>query len=157
VIATCSTPEKAEVARAAGAVAVLDYNDISREVRSLTDGDGVACVYDGVGATTFDESLASLRHRGMLALYGAASGPVPPFDSQRLNTAGSIYLTRPNLAHYVATRQELVDRYDDLFDMIRRGALKTRIGGRYPLAEAYRAHTDLEDRRTSGKLLLIPN
>jgi NADPH2:quinone reductase len=117
---------------------------------------GVAAVYDGVGAATFDASLGSLCLRGMLALYGAASGPVPPVDPQRLNSAGSVFLTRPSLAHYTATRDELTWRAGDIVDAIVSGSLRLRIGGRYPLAEARRAHEDLESRRSTGKLLLLP-
>jgi NADPH:quinone reductase len=159
VIGTVSTPEKERLAREAGAVDVIRYteiDDVAGEVRRLTGGDGVAAVYDGVGASTFDASLASLRPRGMLALYGAASGPVPPVDPQRLNSAGSVFLTRPKLADYVATRDELTWRAGEVFDAIQDGSLRISIGGRYPLAEAGRAHEDLQGRRTTGKLLLLP-
>jgi NADPH:quinone reductase len=150
VIATVSTEEKARLAREAGADEVVSYDDFADSVR------GVDVVYDGVGKTTFDGSMASLRRRGMLALYGAASGPVPPVDPQRLNSGGSLFLTRPTLAHYVATREELLSRSRDLFGWIASGKLSVRVGGRYPLADASRAHEDLEARRTTGKLLLIP-
>jgi NADPH2:quinone reductase len=133
-----------------------EIDDVAGEVRRLTDGDGVAAVYDGVGASTFDASLASLRPRGMLALYGAASGPVPPVDPQRLNSAGSVFLTRPKLADYVGTRDELTWRAGEVFDAIQDGSLRISIGGRYPLTEAGRAHEDLQGRRTTGKLLLLP-
>ncbi|HSL08211.1 MAG TPA: quinone oxidoreductase [Pseudonocardiaceae bacterium] len=159
VIGTVSTPEKERLAREAGAADVIRYteiDDVAGEVRRLTGGDGVAAVYDGVGASTFDASLASLRPRGMLALYGAASGPVPPVDPQRLNSAGSVFLTRPKLADYVATRDELTWRAGEVFDAIQNGSLRISIGGRYPLAEARRAHEDLQGRRTTGKLLLLP-
>jgi NADPH:quinone reductase len=159
VIGTVSTPEKKQLAREAGAADVIRYteiDDVAGEVRRLTGGDGVAAVYDGVGASTFDASLASLRPRGMLALYGAASGPVPPVDPQRLNSAGSVFLTRPKLANYVATRNELTWRASEVFDAIQNGSLRISIGGRYPLAEASRAHGDLQGRRTTGKLLLLP-
>jgi len=159
VIGTVSTPEKERLAREAGAADVIRYteiDDVAGEVRRLTGGDGVAAVYDGVGASTFDASLASLRPRGMLALYGAASGPVPPVDPQRLNSAGSVFLTRPKLADYVATRDELTWRAGEVFDAIQNGSLRISIGGRYPLAEAGRAHKDLQGRRTTGKLLLLP-
>jgi NADPH2:quinone reductase len=159
VIGTVSTPEKERLAREAGAAEVIRYteiDDVAAEVRRLTGGAGVAAVYDGVGASTFDASLASLRRRGMLALYGAASGPVPPVDPQRLNSAGSVFLTRPMLAHYVATREELTWRAGEVFDAILNGSLRIAIGGRYPLAEASRAHQDLQGRRTTGKLLLLP-
>jgi len=158
VIATVSTEEKERLARGAGAAEVIRYGegvDVAAEVRRLTDGAGVPVVYDGVGAATFEASLASLRPRGMLVLFGAASGPVPPFDPQRLNTAGSLYLTRPTLAHYIATPEELRRRADDLFRFIADG-LDVHIHHRYPLAEAARAQSDLESRRTTGKLLLIP-
>lgn len=154
VIGTVSTDEKEKLARDAGADEVLRYDGFAEEVRSRTGG--VPVVYDGVGKTTFDDSLASLRPRGLLALYGAASGPVPPVDPQRLNASGSLYLTRPTLAHYVATREELLERAEDLFGWIASGELSVHIGGRYPLADAGRAHEDLEARRTTGKLLLIP-
>lgn len=154
VIGTVSTPEKEKLARDAGADEVVRYDDFAAEVRRLTGG--VHVVYDGVGRTTFDDSMSVLRPRGMLALYGAASGPVPPVDPQRLNAAGSLFLTRPTLAHYVAAREELRWRAADLFRWIAAGDLSVHIGGRYPLEEARRAHEDLEARRTTGKLLLIP-
>ena len=159
VIGTVSTAEKERLAREAGAAEVIRYtevDDLAGEVRRLTGGEGVAAVYDGVGASTFDASLASLRRRGMLALFGAASGPVPPVDPQRLNSAGSVFLTRPKLADYVATRKELISRAGEVFDAILDGSLRIRIGGRYPLAEAGRAHQHLQSRRTTGKLLLLP-
>jgi NADPH:quinone reductase len=159
VIGTVSTAEKEQLARAAGAAEVIRYteiDDLAGEVRRLTGGQGVAAAYDGVGASTFDASLASLRPRGMLALYGAASGPVPPVDAQRLNSAGSVFLTRPKLADYIATREELTWRAGEVFDAVRNGSLRITIGGRYPLADAARAHQDLQSRRTAGKLLLLP-
>jgi NADPH:quinone reductase len=159
VIGTVSTPAKERLAREAGAAEVIRYteiDDLAGEVRRLTGGDGVAAVYDGVGASTFDASLGSLRPRGMLALYGAASGPVPPVDPQRLNSAGSVFLTRPTLAHYIATREELLWRAGEVFDSILDGSLRITIGSRYPLADASRAHQDLQGRRTTGKLLLLP-
>jgi NADPH:quinone reductase len=154
VIATVSTEEKERLAREAGADDVVRYENFAEEVRHRTGG--VHVVYDGVGKTTFDDSMSVLRPRGMLALYGASSGPVPPVDPQRLNAAGSLFLTRPTLGHYVATRDELKWRTDDLFGWIAAGDLTVHIGGRYPLDEAARAHDDLEARRTTGKLLLIP-
>ncbi|HEY2724908.1 MAG TPA: quinone oxidoreductase [Pseudonocardiaceae bacterium] len=160
VIGTVSTAEKERLAREFGADEVIRYtevDDLAGEVRGLTGGKGVAAVYDGVGAATFDASLASLRLRGMLALYGAASGPVPPVDPQRLNSAGSVFLTRPSLPHYTASRDELLWRAGEVFDAVRGGSLRIRIGGRYPLAEARRAHEDLQGRRTTGKLLLLPH
>jgi NADPH2:quinone reductase len=159
VIGTVSTPEKAELARAAGAAEIVNYSeidDVAAAVRELTGGTGVHVVYDGVGATTFDASLASLRARGMLVLCGAASGPVPPFDPQRLNAAGSLFLTRPKLNDYVATREELLARAEAVLGAVADGTLDVRIGGRYPLEDVRRAHEDLEGRRTTGKLLLIP-
>jgi len=159
VIGTVSTADKERLAREAGAAEVIRYteiDDVAGEVRRLTGGDGVAAVYDGVGASTFDASLASLRRRGMLALFGAASGPVPPVDAQQLNSAGSVFLTRPKLADYVATREELTWRAGEVFDAILDGSLRISIGGRYPLTDAGRAHQDLQGRRTTGKLLLLP-
>jgi NADPH2:quinone reductase len=158
VIGTVSTDEKEKLARAAGADEIVRYTeqDVAAEVRRLTDGAGVAAVYDGVGASTFDASLASLRPRGILVLFGASSGPVPPFDLQRLNSGGSLFVTRPTLGHHTATRAELLWRATELFDAIGAGRLNVRIGGRYPLAEARRAHEDLQARRTTGKVLLLP-
>lgn len=159
VIGTVSTPEKERLAREAGAADMIRYgevDDVAGEVRRLTGGAGVAAVYDGVGTSTFDASLASLRPRGMLVLYGAASGPVPPVDPQRLNSAGSVFLTRPKLADYVANRDELTWRAAEVLGAIQNGSLRISIGGRYPLAEAHRAHEDLQSRRTTGKLLLLP-
>jgi NADPH:quinone reductase len=156
VIGTTSTDEKARLARDAGADEVIRYEGFRDRVRELTGGEGVAAVYDGVGAATFDQSLESLRTRGMMVLYGAASGPVPPFDLQRLNQLGSLYATRPSLQHYVARREELVQRATDIFQWIAEGRLDVRIGARYPLEEARRAHEDLEGRRTTGKLILVP-
>lgn len=156
VIGTVSTPEKAELARGAGAAEVLDYNGIAEKVRAMTDGEGVAAVYDGVGASTFEASLASVRRRGILVVYGAASGPVPPVDVQHLSAAGSIYLTRPTIAHFIVTPAELSKRAGDVLRWVADGSLDIRIGGRYPLAGAARAHEDLEARRTTGKLVLIP-
>ncbi|HEU5028493.1 MAG TPA: quinone oxidoreductase [Spirillospora sp.] len=156
VIGTASTPEKKQTARDAGADEVLDYDGFADRVRELTGGEGVAVVYDGVGAPTFDGSLASLRRRGVLALYGAAGGKVPPFDPQRLNAAGSLFLTRPTLAHYTATREELLERAADVYGWIASGTLELHIGKRYGLADAAAAHADLEARRTTGKLLLVP-
>ncbi|GAA4823824.1 quinone oxidoreductase [Actinomycetospora corticicola] len=157
VVATTSTAEKASLARSAGAAHVLGYEGFAEEVRALTSGDGVAAVYDGVGATTFDGSLASLRVRGVLVLYGAASGPVPPVDPQRLNAAGSVYLTRPSLGWHVRTTAELRSRAAEVFAAVADGSLSVRIGARYPLEAAADAHRDLEGRATSGKLLLVPS
>ena len=156
VITTVSTPEKAELSRGAGADEVLEYDDFAAAARRFTDGRGVDVVYDGVGAMTFDQSLDALRPRGMMALYGASSGPVPPVDPQILNRKGSLFLTRPTLGHHIATREELVGRSDELFGWVASGKVNVRIGARYPLAEAAQAHTDLQARKTTGKLLLQP-
>ncbi|KZS75219.1 NADPH:quinone reductase [Mycobacterium kansasii] len=160
VITTVSTPEKARLSREAGAAEVLDYptdaGQFADRVRALTDGAGVAAVYDGVGATTFDASLASLAVRGTLALFGAASGPVPPVDPQRLNAAGSVYLTRPSLVHFLRTGEEFGWRAAELFDVIGGGVVNVEISGRYPLAEAARAHQDLQGRKTTGSIVLLP-
>jgi NADPH2:quinone reductase len=156
VLATCSTPAKAELATAAGADVVTTYEDFVEQARELTDGEGVPCVYDGVGRATFDRSLDALRVRGLLVLFGAASGPVPPVDPQLLNAKGSLFLTRPTLGHYTRDRTELLGRTDDLLGWVADGSLDVRIGGRYPLDDARRAHEDLESRRTTGKLLLLP-
>ena len=157
VISTTSTEEKAGLSREAGASDVIDYTsqDVPTEVRRLTDGRGVDVVYDGVGRSTFEGSLDSLAVRGMLVLLGASSGPVPPFDPQLLNPKGSLFLTRPTLAHYVATREDLLERGGAVLDMVGSGALSVRIGGRYRPEEAARAHEDLEGRRTTGKLLIV--
>ncbi|GAA3874597.1 quinone oxidoreductase [Saccharothrix violaceirubra] len=158
VIGTVSTEAKEALAREAGADEVIRYDrtPFAEEVRRLTDGEGVAVVYDGVGAATFEGSLDSLRPRGLLALFGAASGPVPTFQPQVLNQKGSLYLTRPSLNAYTATREELDWRAGELFGAVADGSLTVRIGGRYPLADARRAHEDLEGRRTTAKLLLVP-
>jgi NADPH2:quinone reductase len=156
VIATASTPEKRELAAEAGADEVIDYDGFDERVSELTGGEGVAAAYDGVGAATFDASLASLRRRGTLVLFGAAIGPVPDVDPQRLNTAGSVYLTRPTIVDYIADPDELAWRAGELFDAVRAGELDVRIGQRYALSEAQQAHEDLEGRRTTGKLLLVP-
>jgi NADPH:quinone reductase and related Zn-dependent oxidoreductases len=155
VIGTVSTAEKEKLAREAGADHVLRYEGFAEAVKEIT-GSGVHVVYDGVGAATFEGSLNSLRPRGMLALFGAASGPVPPFDPQRLNPLGSLFLTRPTLHHYTHTREELLSRARDVLGWLGSGDLKVHISRRYPLAEARQAHEDLEGRRTTGKLLLIP-
>ena len=156
VIATTSTDEKAELARAAGAAEVIGYRGFADRIRELTEGRGADVVYDGVGAATFDGSLAALRPRGDMVLFGAASGRVPPFDPMRLEGGGSLYLTRPSIRHYTAEREELLSRAADVFAWVEDGKLDVRIGGRYPLAEARRAHKDLEARRTTGKLVLLP-
>jgi NADPH:quinone reductase len=160
VITTVSTPEKERLSRQAGADEVLSYPDdaveFGQRIRALTGGAGVAAVYDGVGATTFDASLASLAIRGTLALFGASSGPVPPVDPQRLNAAGSVFLTRPALVHFMRTAQEFSWRAGELFDAVATGAISVEVGGRYPLSEAARAHQDLQGRRTTGSLVLLP-
>ncbi|MBK0867062.1 quinone oxidoreductase [Saccharopolyspora sp. HNM0986] len=158
VIGTVSTDEKERLARGAGADEIIRYTeaDVAEGVRELTGGRGVDVVYDGVGKDTFDASLASLRPRGTLALFGAASGPVPPVDPQRLNSAGSVFLTRPSLASYLLDRDELDWRAGEVFGAIADGRLDIRIGGSYQLADARKAHEDLEGRRTTGKLLLLP-
>lgn len=158
VIGTTSTADKAALAREAGADEVIRYTDIevAPEVRRLTGGRGVDVVYDGVGRSTFDAGLDSLAPRGMLVLFGASSGPVPPMDPQTLNHKGSLFLTRPTLAHYVATRTELVARATEVLEMAATGSLSVRVGGRYPLADAAQAHADLEARRSTGKLLIVP-
>lgn len=156
VITTVSTPGKEELSRGAGADEVLRYEGFAGAVRDLTGGTGVDVVYDGVGRATFDESLRSLRIRGTLVLYGAASGPVPPVDPQRLNSGGSLFLTRPTLAHYLLTPEERRWRSEELFGAVAAGQLDVRIGARYALADAARAHEDLQARRTTGKVLLIP-
>jgi NADPH:quinone reductase len=156
VIGTVSTEQKAEVARAAGAEEVLRYEEVPGRVKQLTGGEGVAAVYDGVGGATFDASLASLRARGVLVVYGTSSGPTPPLEIPRLNSGGSLYVTRPTVVHYTATREELRARTDELFGWVASGQLRISIGGRFLLADVTRAHQDLESRRTTGKLLLFP-
>ncbi|MFD1211595.1 quinone oxidoreductase family protein [Arthrobacter sp. GCM10027362] len=156
VITTVSSDEKEALARAAGAAEVLRYEGFAEKVRELTKGTGVDVVYDGVGKDTFDGSLASLRKRGMMVLFGGASGQVPPFDVQRLNAGGSLFLTRPKLADHLLTSEERRWRSGELFDAVLAGKLNIRIGASYPLADAARAHADLQARRTTGKLLLIP-
>ena len=163
VIATVSTPEKEALARAAGAADVIRYTeleDVARDlpaaVRARTGGAGVHVVYDGVGRSTFDASLASLRRRGYLVLFGAASGRVEPVDPQRLNAAGSVYLTRPKIGDYTADRDELLWRSGEVFDAALAGSLDVRIGLELPLAEAAEAHRALEGRRTTGKVVLVP-
>jgi NADPH2:quinone reductase len=156
VIATTSTERKAQLARDAGAAEVIPYDGFAERVRELTEGVGADVVYDGVGAATFDESLAALRPRGDMVLVGAASGRVPPFDPMRLDELGSLYLTRPSIRHYTATRDELLRRAGDVFGWIAEGKLDVRVGGRYALGDARKAHEDLEARRTTGKLILLP-
>ncbi|MDT5310768.1 MAG: NADPH:quinone reductase, partial [Mycobacterium sp.] len=161
VITTVSTPAKAELSRQAGATDVLDYPgddaaEFARRIGDLTAGAGVAAVYDGVGASTFDASLASLAVRGTLALFGASSGPVPPVDPQRLNAAGSVYLTRPTLVHFTRTGEEFAWRSGELFAAIADGSLSVTVSRSYPLAEAAQAHRDLQGRQTVGSIVLRP-
>jgi len=157
VIGTAGSREKAELARGAGADEVIVYteSDFESEAKRLAPG-GVDVIYDGVGKSTFDADLNLLRPRGMLALFGASSGAVPPFDPIKLAQKGSLFLTRPTLAHYIAKREELDERAGDLFAMLAAGTLKARVHKEYALADAAQAHRDLEGRKTTGKLLLIP-
>jgi NADPH:quinone reductase len=158
VIGTVSTEEKAKLAREAGADEVILYTqtDFETETKRLTGGKGVDVVYDSVGKATFDKSMNVLRPRGTLVHYGASSGPVPPVDPNVLSQKGSLFLARTSLAHFTATRDELLQRSGAVFGMIAAGKLKLRIAHVYPLAEAQQAHRDLEGRKTTGKLLLIP-
>ena len=158
VITTVSTSAKAELSREAGASEVILYTkqDFETEVKRLTDGKGVDVVYDSVGKTTFEASLNCLRPRGLLALFGASSGPVPPFDLIQLSGKGSLFITRPTLWHYVATRAELEWRAGDVLGWAAKGELKLRTEFIYPLAEAAQAQVDLENRKTTGKILLEP-
>jgi len=158
VIATVSTEEKAKLARAAGADEIILYtqSDFETDTKRLTNGKGVDVVYDSVGKTTFDKGLNVLRPRGMMALYGGSSGAVAPMDPLVLTQKGSIFLTRPSLGHYVITAEELQQRMGAVFGMMSNCKLKLRIEHIYPLAEAQQAHRDLEGRKTTGKLLLIP-
>ena len=159
VIATAGGPEKCGIAAALGAERVIDYRattDVTGDIRAATGGQGVAVAYDGVGRDTFEASLASLRPRGMLALFGAASGQVPPLDLQRLNAGGSLFVTRPSLPHYLAGDGELAWRSGELFAAMAAGELRVSVGARYPLTDAATAYADLAGRRTQGKLLLIP-
>jgi NADPH2:quinone reductase len=156
VFGTVSTEEKARIAREHGCDETIIYTkqDFELEARRLTEGRGVDVVYDSVGKTTFEKSLSSLRLRGTMALFGQSSGPVPPFDASILNSKGSLFLTRPSLAHHLLNRQELEWRAGDVLRWIEEGKLKLRIDRTYPLADAAAAHRDLEGRRTAGKLLL---
>jgi NADPH2:quinone reductase len=158
VISTVSTAEKAELATEAGATEVILYTerDFEPEVRRLTGGKGVDVVYDSVGKTTFEASLNCLRPRGLLALFGASSGPVQPFDLMQLSSKGSLYLTRPTLWHYIGTRADLEWRAGDVLAWLASGQLKLRAEHLYPLAEAAQAQIDLESRKTTGKILLEP-
>lgn len=157
VITTASTSEKRELSREAGAFEVLDYAGFGDRARELTNGEGVAVVYDGVGKTTFEESLASLRVRGEMVLFGGASGPVPPFDLLRLSTAGSLSVTRPTMGHFLRTAEERAWRYRELFDAISTRTLNLRVGKTFALAEAAAAHEALESRASTGKIVLLPH
>lgn len=158
VFGTVSTEEKARLVREAGADETILYTrtDFAAEVKRLTNGRGVEVVYDSVGQSTFEKSLDCLRPRGYLVLFGQSSGPVPPFDLGRLALKGSLFVTRPTLAHYMSKREELLARTTELFNWIRSGELKPRIDRTFPLAEAVEAHRQLEGRKTTGKLLLLP-
>jgi len=158
VIGTAGSEEKAKLAKDAGADEVIVYTkqDFEAETKRLTDGKGVHVIYDGVGKSTFEQDLNLLRPRGYLVLFGAASGPVPPFDPIKLAQKGSLFLTRPSLVHYIAGREELEQRAGDVLGWIATGKLKLRIEYIYKLADAQQAHKDLEGRKTTGKLLLIP-
>jgi NADPH2:quinone reductase len=158
VIATAGTQEKAQLARDAGADECIVYTeaDFETETKRLTNNEGVHVVYDGVGRETFDKDLNVLRPRGYLVLFGGSSGAVPPFDLLKLSQKGSLFITRPTLAHYTATREELEWRARDVLGAIARGELKLRIHKAYPLADAAQAHRDLEGRKTTGKLILKP-
>ncbi len=158
VITTVSTPEKAELSRQAGASHVILYTreDFTAEVKRLTDDSGVDVVYDSVGKSTFEGSLNCLRRRGMLVLFGGSSGPVPPFDPIQLNSKGSLFLTRPSLWHYISTREELEWRAGDVLRWVADGRLKLRMEHVYELADAARAQSDVEARKTAGKILLEP-
>ncbi|MCB0089580.1 MAG: zinc-binding dehydrogenase, partial [Caldilineaceae bacterium] len=158
VIGTVGTAEKAEVAKAAGADHTVIYTeqDFEAEVKRITDGQLCHVVYESVGKATFDKSMNCLRPRGYMVLFGQASGQVPPLDPQILNQKGSLFLTRPSLGSYVATREELLGRANDLFNWIAAGKLDVRIDQSYPLSDAAAAHTYLEGRQTKGKVLLIP-
>jgi NADPH2:quinone reductase len=158
VFGTTSTEEKARLAREAGADEVILYTqqDFAAEAKRLTGGRGVQVIYDGVGKTTFDKGLDALAPRGMMVLFGASSGPPPPFDPSILNTKGSLYLTRPSLGHYIAAREELMQRASDVLGWIAEGKLRLSIGLELPLADAAEAHRALEGRKTTGKVLLVP-
>jgi NADPH:quinone reductase len=158
VFTTVSTDEKADLAKAAGADEVILYTkeDFAAKVKKLISGPGLRAVYDSVGKSTFDKSLEVLRPRGTMVLFGGSSGAVPPFDPLKLSTMGSLYLTRPTLQDYIATRADLETRANDVLQSVASGKLKLRLEHTYPLADAAHAHRDLESRKTTGKLLLIP-
>jgi len=158
VLGTCGSAEKEALARKAGADHVIRYRevDVASEVRRITAGRGADVVYDSVGQSTFEGSLRSLRPRGLLVLFGQSSGAVPPFDLRRLSDLGSLYITRPSLAHYTAEREELARRGGEVLQGVQSGALQVRIGARFPLREARAAQQALESRATTGKVLLVP-
>jgi NADPH2:quinone reductase len=156
VLATTSSEEKASLARGAGADEVVGYEGFAERAREITGGEGAAAVYDGVGKTTFLEGLKALRPTGRMILYGAASGQPDPLDVARLRDGGSLYVQRPVLGHYTRTPELLRERATAVFELIAEGKLDVRIGHRYALSEARQAHEDLEARRTTGKLLLLP-
>jgi NADPH2:quinone reductase len=158
VIATAGTDEKVEIAKSRGADHVVNYSkqDFVAETKQITGGKGVHVVYDGVGKTTFEGGLDVLRPRGYMVLFGGSSGAVPPFDLIKLSQKGSLFLTRPTLGHYIATREELEWRAGELMGWVGSGKLKITIGHTYKLSEAAKAHQDLEGRKTTGKVLLIP-
>ena len=156
VLTTASDDEKRRLSLEAGATASFGYEGFAERARRETDGEGVAVAYDGVGRDTFDGSLAALRVRGELVLFGGASGQVPPFDLQRLNAGGSLSITRPTLGHFMRTAEERSWRYRELFEAVAAGALRVRIGERFALADAAEAHRALEGRRTTGKVILLP-
>ena len=158
VIGTVSSPEKADLAREAGADHVILYTetDFEEEIKDLTDSQGVEVVYESVGKATFDQSLNCLKPRGYLVLFGQSSGPVPPIDPQILNAKGSLFLTRPSIFHYTSTREALLARAGQVLGWVSEGKLKVRVGERFALSEAAQAHRALEGRQTTGKVLLIP-
>jgi NADPH:quinone reductase len=158
VIGTAGSEEKAQLAKGAGADEVILYKeqDFVEETKRITGGEGVDVVYDSVGKDTFDGGLDSLKPRGYMVLFGASSGPVPPVDPQKLNQKGALFLTRPALVWYTQTREELLWRAESVLSWVGNNAIEVRIGGTYPLSEAAQAHRDLEGRKTTGKLLLIP-
>jgi NADPH2:quinone reductase len=158
VVATAGSDEKLEIARRLGAAHTINYSEVDDLAAAVREAAGrrVDVAYDGVGKATFDASLASLRPRGMLVLFGGASGQVPPFDLQRLNRGGSLFVTRPTLAHYVATRDELEWRAREVLGAVADGSLEVEVGGRYPFEEAAAAYEALEGRHTTGKLVLVP-
>jgi NADPH2:quinone reductase len=156
VVATTSTTAKGELAQRAGADHVTAYDEFVEATRRISGERGADVVYDNVGKDTFDDSLKALRPRGMMVLYGGSSGQVPPFDPQRLNSGGSLFVTRPTIAHYTAEREELLWRAREVLGAVADGTLRVEIGGRYGLDEAAQAYRDLEGRRTTGKLLIVP-